>query len=144
MHDRSSLFFDRLAQKIKQALTASKKESPEVRVEEVCDEDIYEVYLKDIGSVRNSFARKVHCINDPADKNLVGLLGNKWHQRILNKNCDFCYVIEGTIQFWLHKKANIKEYIFVGKQLVEKNIENDSSRVFTFVRGDGVSSNYIA
>lgn len=142
LNDRSSLFFDRLSRKIKHSLIAAKRESPEVRVEELCDLDVYNFYLKDVGETKNSMGRQVHCVESVKDLSLVRLLGERWYERILNKNGDFCYVMRGTIQFWLHQKKAIKEYILVGKQLLEKMLENDLILVFTFVRGDGVGSEY--
>lgn len=69
---------------------------------------------------------------------VYNLLLYRW---VLNKNGDFCYVMRGTIQFWLHQEKAIKD-ILVRKQLREKMSENDLIFVFTFVRGDGVSSEY--
>ena len=60
-------------------------------------------------------------------------------ERILNKNWDFSYVIRGTIQFWLHEKTAIKEYVPVGNHLLENQVKKYYLLlIFTFVRGDGV------
>lgn len=136
------MFFDRLSRKIKHQLFATKRESPEVRVEEVLERDIYDVYLSHIGEIKNCRGRRIHCVNNIQDESLSALLGAKWFERILNKNGDFSYIITGTIQFWLHQKPPIKEYLSVGKQLVENEIENDLMLIFTFVRGDGVRSEH--
>ena len=142
LEDRSSLFFDRLARKVKHQLFATKKESPEIRIEEVIERDIYDAYLTQVGDFKWVKGKKVHCVEKAEDEHFCGLLGLKWNERILNRNGDFSYVVRGTIQFWLHQKSPIKEFFSVGKQFVENEIENDLVLVFTFVRGDGVNSEY--
>ena len=86
--------------------------------------------------------REVHCINSPVHPELNQLLGNKWNERILNKNGDFSFVTKGTIQFWTHNRNSIKEFVDIGGHLFENQIENDSVLIFTFVRGDGVQNDY--
>jgi hypothetical protein len=90
----------------------------------VLEQDIYEGYLTKIGEIKKFKGKQVHCVNSVEDEGLAKLLGKKWYKRILNnKNGDFSYVIKGTIQFWLHQKPSIKEYLLVGKQLVENEID---------------------
>ena len=132
--------FCRLAREIKFGLFSSKRESPAVRIETCIDMDIYQVYLSDIGVVRESRGRNVHYLNN--NRQLCNILGNKWHERILNINGDFCYVIAGTVQFWLHEKNPVKEFVYMGDTLFESHIQNDLELIFTFVRGDGVSEEY--
>jgi hypothetical protein len=142
LHDRSSLFFDRLGRNIKHSLFATKRESPEIRLEEVCEQDIFDNYLKSIGEVKKCRGREIHCVNNVTNQDMENILGDKWYERILNKNKDFSYVVKGTIQFWLHQKAPIKEFVTVGNQLIENEIENDLILVFTFVREDGTGKDY--
>lgn len=142
LQDRGSLVCDRLKRKIKHALFSSKRESPEVRLEEPIELDVYDNVFKHIGLVKKDKGRSVHCVNSVLDPNLCKVLGDKWFERILNKNGDFAYVTKGTIQFWLHVKAAIKEFVDIGDKLFENYIENDMFLIFTFVRGDGVKIEY--
>ena len=70
----------------------------------MCDSDVFEKFLISISTVRTFLGKEIHCVKNPKNEGLVNLLGNKWFERIMNKNCDYCYAIEGTIQFWLPKK----------------------------------------
>lgn len=125
------------------SLFSSKRESPEIRVEQEIEMDVYEHYFKRIGDVKIDKGRAVHCVHSPADPALVDLLGEKWSERILNINNDFSFVTKGTIQFWTHTKAAIKEFVNIGGNLYENQIENEIVLVFTFVRGDGVKQDYV-
>ena len=143
LEDRAALFCDRLSRKIKLSLFSTKRESPEVRIEQEIEADVFNHWFKNIGVVKDSRGRHVHCIDSPIDPELTKLFGNKWSERILNANGDFCYVTKGTIQFWTHKKSFIKEFVDIGGTLFEKQIENELVFIFyTFVRGDGVRSAY--
>lgn len=102
--------------------------------------DIYHKYLQHIGVVKKFRGRDVHCVENNFD--LCGLLGNRWYERIQNFNGDFCYVIPGTVRFWLLEKKAIKEFFYIGDNLIESHIENDLQIIFTFVRGDGVKVDY--
>lgn len=106
--DRTSAFIYNLAKSIKAALYSSKKESPEVRIEERVDADIYEGSFKNIGVVKKQMGKNVHTVVNNAD--LCHVLGNKWFERIININCDFCYVVAGTVRFWLTEKRPLKEF----------------------------------
>lgn len=140
MEDRAGAMFCGLARKIKFGLFSSKRESPEVRIEACIDMDIYQAYLADIGVVKKSRERNVHCLND--NNQLCDILGNKWYERILNINGDFCDVVAGTVRFWLHEKNPVNEFVYIGEKLFESHIQNDLQLVFTFVRGDGVEVQY--
>ena len=142
IEDRAALFCDRMQRKIKHSLFSSKRETPEVRIEQEIEMDVFEHYFKRIGTVRNFKGREVHCINSPVHPELNRLFGNKWNERILNKNGDFSFVTKGTIQFWTHNRNPIKEFVDIGGHLFENQIENDSVPIFTFVRGDGVQNDY--
>ena len=75
LEDRSSLFFDRLARKIMHQLFATKKESPEIRIEEVIERDIYDAYLTQVGDFKWVKGEKVYCVENADDEHLCGLLG---------------------------------------------------------------------
>lgn len=140
LSDRASALFYHLGKEIKIGLFSSKRESPDVRIEERIDLDIYQDYFRNIGVVMKSRGRDVHVVNDNND--LCDILGSKWFERILNVNGDFCYVVSGTVRFWLHERKAVKEFFYVGNSLLENNIANDLQVIFTFVRGDGVKAEY--
>ena len=91
------MFFDRLARKIKHQLFATKKESPEIRIEEVIERDICDAYLTQVGDFKRVKGKKVHCVEKAKDEHLCGVLGLKWSERILNRNADFSYVVHNQI-----------------------------------------------
>ena len=43
-------------------------------------------------------------------RNLNVLLGKNWYFRGLNSQGDFCYVIKGTVEFYLHKRHPLQEF----------------------------------
>lgn len=140
LEDRAGAMFYRLTKAIKCSLFSSKRESPDIRIEELFEMDIYQKYMANVGVIRKSRGRDVHCLNYNAQ--LCCILGNKWYERILNVNGDFCFVVKGTVRFWLHDKNPIKEYFYVGDKLLESHIQNGLQLIFTFVCGDGMKAEY--
>ena len=106
-----------LARKIKFGLFSSKRESPEVQIEACIDMDIYQAYLADIGVVKKSRERNVHCLND--NNQLCDILGNKWYERILNINGDFCYVVAGTVHFGFMKRIQLRNLFTLGRNFLK-------------------------
>ena len=140
--DKASAFFYHLSKAIKIALYSSKRESPDIRIEERIDIDIYEEYLRNIGVLKKSRRRDVYVVDNNSD--LCNILGSKWFERIVNENGDFCYVVAGTVRFWLNEKRPVKEFFYVSDHLLQNYIENDLQVIFTFVHGDGVNAEYKA
>ena len=103
LEDRAGLFCDCLSKKIKRSLYSLKRESPEVRVGQEVENDVFNHLFKNIGTVKINKGRKVHCVDSHVEPSLNNLFGNKWSERILNANGDFCNIVKGTIQFWTHK-----------------------------------------
>ena len=60
--DRASVFFARLRRKIKFSLFSSKREDPDVRIEEPIDMDIYDEFLKSPGEAKIIRGRVVNSI----------------------------------------------------------------------------------
>jgi len=112
LEDRAGAMFCGLARKIKFGLFSSKRESPEVRIEACIDMDIYQAYLADIGVVKKSRERNVHCLNE--NDQLCNILGNKWCERLLNINGEFCYVVAGTVRFWIMKRIQLSNLFTLG------------------------------
>ena len=52
IEDRAALFCDRMRRKIKHSLFSSKRKTPEVRIEQEIEMDVFEHYFKRIGTVK--------------------------------------------------------------------------------------------
>ena len=78
------------------------------------------------------------------NKELNSLLGARRDERIMNKNGDFAFVEEGTVKLWVHSRDPIRKFQFMGGKYLEAAIEQTPCLIFTFVRGDGNSADYIA
>ena len=128
LSDRASALFSRLSREIKFSLFSTKRESLEVWIEMQIDMDIYYTHLQNSGFVKKSRGREVHCVDN--NSQLYDLPGSKWFERIQNVNGDFCYVIPGTVTFWLHEKKPVKEFVYVGDTLVESHTESDLQVIF--------------
>ena len=101
--------------------------------------DVYDDVLVGLG---NTYWYRGKRVTHVDNTDLVMLLGESWMRRILNINCDFAYVINGTVKFWMRNRPPIKEFKMYGEKIIESEIENSSFLVFTFVRGDGNLSAY--
>ena len=77
---------------------------------------------------------------------LDDFLGSKWFIRGLNENGDFCYAILNTVTFYLKQKNNLVDFKPNEKDgsIIKCIYSQGSSLVFTFVRGDGVSANFLS
>jgi len=74
---------------------------------------------------------------------LDGILGKGWHYRGLNDSGDFCYAIENTIDFYLHKKRRLMQYISTDDGTPSRvPIATGYVLVFKFIRGDGIGSQF--
>ena len=65
-------------------------------------------------------------------EDLSPLLGEQWFIRGINTHLDFCAVVADTVTFYLHKKADIVDY------LSPNNVDGGYVLVFKFVRFNGV------
>lgn len=106
LEDRVGAMFCRLARKIKFGLFSSKREFPEVRMEECIDMNIYQENLADNGVVQKSRGRNFRCVNE--NRKLCDILRNKCYERILNVNGDFCYVVAGKVRFQIYEKNPVR------------------------------------
>ena len=118
------------------------RDDPDIRIEMTTDCDVFNNGLASVGKSLIERNRTVFKVK--RNKELNNLLGEKWDERILNKNGDFAFVEEGTIKFWLHARDPIKEFKCIGDKYLEAGIEQGPSLIFTFVRGDGNSADYLA
>ena len=140
--DRYNSFYDSLYREIKKKLYSTMRDDPDIRIEMTTDCDVFNNGLASVGKSLIERNRTVFKVK--RNKELNNLLGEKWDERILNKNGDFAFVEEGTIKFWLHARDPIKEFKCIGDKYLEAGIEQGPSLIFTFVRGDGNSADYLA
>ena len=102
-----------------------------------------DVFDRVLGNLVNSVAergRLVYCVW--SNRLLDSVLGQKWDEHIINARGDYCFVTEGTIKFWLGKKAPISEYKIIGGKYLKAEIEDCSYVALTFVWGTGNSREY--
>jgi hypothetical protein len=86
LEDRVALFCDRIKRKIKHTLFATKRESPEVRIEQEIEKDVFEHYFKHVGVIKYHRGREIHCVNSLIDPELNQLFGDKWSEHLaINK-----------------------------------------------------------
>lgn len=106
------------------------------------DCDVFNNGLASVGKSSIERNRKVFKVD--CNKELNSLLGARWDERIMNKHGDFAFVEDGTVKFWVHSRDPIKEFKFIGGKYLEAATEQTPCMIFTFVRGDGNSADYIA
>ena len=125
---------EELAYRIKAALTSGTKDSVEVKIELPFDPIIYTGGLQQQGKFLRRWERNnIYGIKKYSD--LIPLLGEKWHIRILNEHMNFCYVNLETVSFYLRRKQSLIEYSPDG---VKQEFHGGFYLVFRFVRMDGV------
>ena len=132
-----------LVLKIKRSLQNVKKSSPEVRIEMEFDKVLYDGGLKTCGQIKKvQRGLEIYTITKYAD--LDDLLGQKWFVRGFNKNGDFCYAILDTIHFYLRARRPLVEYKPTNDSATPKKCvySQGYSLVFSFIRGDGVVSDF--
>jgi len=131
-----------LAVRIKSSLLSRRRSSPDVKIEITFDKNLY---CKGLGN-----AGYVTCVKQGVEhrsidsySDLDGILGKGWHYRGLNDCGDFCYAIENTIDFYLHKKKRLIQYIPADDGTPSRvPIATGYILVFKFIRGDGIGSQF--
>ena len=92
-------------------------------------------------SVNSHCKRKIYTLANLSK--LDDLLGERWHIRGLNTAGDFCYIIHNSVRFYLkNSKGKIDYQLCSDGTLVKKYFGKGYYLVFSFVRGDGVSSQW--
>ena len=134
--------YRQLSLKIKRSLKSSRKSNPEVRIDMDFDKYVYDEHMRRLGTHKKKYrGNDAYHINHYSD--LDKLLESKWFIRGINSHGDFCYAILDTVEFYLRKKQVLIEYKPVQDGLFERVTHDQGfSLVFTFVRGDGVSSDF--
>ena len=131
-----------LASKIKAALNSGRKESPVVKIDMPFDRAEYDCGLRTCGTQKRLF-RAVQHYRISHYQDLDKLLGHNWHYRGLNSNGDFCFVLLNTVEYYLHKRRSLKEYIPTQcGQAIEQYREMGDMLVFSFVKGNGTPDKF--
>ena len=118
--------YQQLALRIKISLQSSRKGNPEVRITMDFDKLLFDGGIRRVGTLKNK-QRVRYTIRNYSD--LDEFLGSKWFIRGLNSNGDFCYAMLKTVCFYLSQFKKVVYY-------------RGYSLVFSFVRADGVSSDF--
>ena len=130
-----------LGNKIKCSLQSARKESPTVKINISFDKLLLDGGLGRIGiKKRKHYGQQRYTIK--SYKDLDPLLGSNWHWRGLNEAGDFCYVMLPTLEFWLKHKKPLKEFLPPTHEVRSSTRDLGFSLMFTFVRGDGISSQF--
>ena len=73
---------------------------------------------------------------------LDGLLGSNWHYRGLNSAGGFCYIMFGTVNFYLYHKRPLIHYIEKENKPVKVHVPRGYVLVFQYVCDDGSPSQF--
>ena len=123
-------------------MLSRRRSSPDVKIEITFDKELYFKQLGNAGYVR-CVKRGVEHRSIGSYSDLDGILGKGWHNRGLNDSGDFCYAIENTIDFYLHKKRRLMQYIPADDGTPSRvPIATGYVLVFKFIRGDGIRSQF--
>ena len=101
--------YTELGNRIKSSLMSRRKESPTIKIELSFDKVLFEGGLKVFGTESRYF-RGVQRYKIAKYSDLNPVLGLNWHFCGINPHGDFCYVILSTVEYYLHKRAPLKEY----------------------------------
>ena len=135
--------YQELALLIKTSLRSPRKENPEVKISMSFDKLQFDGGIRKLGTLK----REERGVNKYAIRHysdLDSLLGSKWFIRGINENGDFCYVVLDTVRFYLSERLPLVDYQPTenGSGLKKKLYFRGYSLVFSFVRNDGVASNF--
>ena len=128
--------YSHLAYQVKLGLKATRKGSPEVRIEVPMDEVMFQ-HLAACGIQRPQHIRGQPVYQIAQYSSLNAILGEKWYVRTF-KGGDFCYCHRESVKYYLHKRKDVEEVDDDGIRVTEGGY----ILVFKFVRMDGVCHEY--
>jgi len=133
--------YSELRNKIKIVLNSGRKESPVVCIDMPFDKLQFDGGLKQYGTFVHTF-RGIDRYNINHYRDLNVLLGKNWHFRGLNSQGDFCYVMKGTVEFYLHKRHPLQEFFPTeeGAQTLCQTLDLGYMLTFIVVRVGGTRS----
>jgi len=130
--------FEELAQRIKSLLTSSRKGDPNCCIVMQFDQVSF-----DSLSLRCSLSAKHKFYRVPNLMKLNDLLGERWFVRGLNISGDFCYIVRDTIKLCMKRAIGKPDYQWLNdRTMVKKFFGAQLQLVFSFVKGDGVASQW--
>ena len=120
----------------KKKLRSHRRDDPDIRIELPVDRDVYFSSLGTLGyKVLKKSGREVNKVDD--HKFLNDIFGAKWDFRVVNRNGDFEYVKEKSVEFWLAEREPIEQFELIGGKFFESRLEQEPIVVFTFVAKTG-------
>ena len=135
-----SLYIE-LGNKVKSSLQSSRRESPAVKLDMTFDKLLFEGGLGRLG-----MEKRVCCgirrYTIRAYSDIDSLLDKGWHWRGLNEAGDYCYVILDSVEFYLYRKRPLQEFFPSSPSCYSCDRDQGYGLVFTFVRGDGLASDF--
>ena len=141
VEERAMHVFRNLYCEVKKKLRSDRKDDPNVRVEINIDNDIFDLYLANLGenaSKTGNTKRRNIVLNSELDD----VLGRNWYVRVKNALGDFGAVIEGTVQYWLTEREPLSDYFSIGNKFFPYKIEQCPRLAFTFLRENGNAREY--
>ena len=140
--DRFCLYKE-LAYRVKSMLISNRKGDPNCRTIMPFDKVSFDSLVLR-SSTSNEYLhckRKIYTLTNLSK--FDDLLGKRWYIRGLNVAGDFCYIIHNSVRFYLRNcKGKIDYQLLDDGTLVEQYFGKGCYLVFSFVRGDGVSSQW--
>ena len=133
--------YQELALMIKASLQSSRKESPEVKITMNFDKVQFDGGIRQLGKLKSD-KRGIKKYTIDCYSDLDSLLGRKWFIRGINESGDFCYVMLETVCFYMSEKSPLIDYQPDGSRFRKQLYFRGYNLVFSFVRGDGVASNF--
>ena len=139
--------FEELACRIKSLLSSNRKGDPNCRSIMSFDTVSFDSLIIRSSMLPRNEQAHVHCKRNVYTVSNLSkfddLLGERWYIRGLNTAGDFCYIIHNTVRFYLkHTKGKVDYQLLNDGSLVKRYYGKGYQLVFSFIRGDGISSTW--
>jgi len=126
-----------LSYQIKLALSSSRSD-PDTRIEIPFDKFLFVGGMQQAGKLlKKHRGHGVYGIKKYSD--LVPILGERWHIRVLNKQLDFCYAKLETVRYYLYTRQPLPDF---QPGYEDSYIPTGHVLIFRFVRVDGVKRHW--
>ena len=97
----------------KKKLRSHRRDDPDIRIELPVDRGVYFSSLDTLGyKVLKKSGREVNKVDD--HQFLNDIFGAKWDFRVVNRNGDFEYVKEKSVEFWLAEREPTEQFELIG------------------------------